>query len=384
MSVLEKFIDYIGFDKIFSFLQELILFYTKPAKFFRIFFSNSLKHRITQTTFYALLLIGIGYLLIDESTIRYLLKALISELSLLIFTFIILFLSDYITSKIQKQANNAEKIIFYIILVKLLIGPFQLVFFGLFTSYENYNLYFLANVVVLVHFIYIFIISAIIINHKIKYIILSILLNMVISNIFMFADSFITIDDFSTFESPYYTDPILKERFKTDELVPFADYKIPSHIVIYNSNDKNEFYYFLFTTPSDSVCRGSFETSVAYRKNIKLNLAKLDTIIPNLKYKRNKDHFDILFALDKSIDSLMSKRTISYSKRDICKHDIYYQKNPYKKYVRSYVFVTDRISQLNTKLINDQYETLKASVNSKTPLDMIMYFYPISFIIDKD
>ncbi len=159
MSIQEKILEHIGIEKILQYVVELFDFYFKPIRFFKKIFSQSLIDKIIQTSFYSLIILGIGYILIDNITLRLLAKVLLIEIGILVFVCIILILSNFIISKFSNQSIKIENIIFFAILVKLFIAPFQIVFFGLFINFENYNFYFLANLVVLFLFFYMFIFS---------------------------------------------------------------------------------------------------------------------------------------------------------------------------------------------------------------------------------
>ena len=126
---IEQLLGYIGLDKVYSHIEDILNFYFKPLKFFATFFGQSTKDKVLQTLTYVILVLSIGYVLIEEITIRELAKALIFELAILLNIILTLTLSDWILAKVCRRKLNTENIIFFTILTKLLLAPFQIVFF---------------------------------------------------------------------------------------------------------------------------------------------------------------------------------------------------------------------------------------------------------------
>lgn len=383
MSYFDKLSDYLGIEKILSFVIELIEFYFKPFTFFRKFFSLTLKDKIIQTSFYAAMLLGFGYILIEDITIRELAKALLFEIAILFQACIILILSDFIIAKIRNSRRNTENIIFFVILAKLLLAPFQLVFFGLFVSFENYNFFFLANLVVLGLFIYIFYFSAMLFQEKVKFIVLNILINFILLNLVIFISSKLSIDKYSSFESPYYTDQILKERVEKGESIS-EYYNIPSHRVLYKFKDQQNISHFLFSTPFDSTASGSFEASEKYHAQIIKNISTLDTIINSLTFKRNKDYFQQTLTLFKSIDSLMNSNIVIYEKSDIEKITVYMENDSIESHKEILINTPTQIEQLDNKLIMSQIEIEQISYYATFPLFIMNYCFPILLLTEND
>jgi len=180
MSFLEKITDFIGIEKFLSSIEELFSFYFKPFSYYESFFKKSLREKIVQVIIYSILLILIGYITIDNITFRELTKVVIAEIALTFLIAVVLVISDYIVSKIEKRDPQSENVVFFVILAKLLISPFQVVFFGLFVKYENYNFFFIANLIFFFQYIYVLIFSARVFNKKLKFILLTILINIVV------------------------------------------------------------------------------------------------------------------------------------------------------------------------------------------------------------
>ena len=204
MSILEKISDYIGIERFLSLLEELFNFYLKPFSFFENFFNKERKEKLIQLFVYSLLLIAVGYITIDDITIRELAKGILAEIAFTFLICLVLVISDFLVSIVAKKKNNSENIIYFVLLAKLLIGPFQVVFFALFVSYENYNYFFIANLICLYLYIYVLLFSARVFNKLKRYILLTVLLNLLILNLFEFSINKLKIDNYSTFESEYY------------------------------------------------------------------------------------------------------------------------------------------------------------------------------------
>jgi hypothetical protein len=384
MSIQEKILEHIGIEKILQFIVELFDFYFKPFKFFKKFFAQSLIDKIIQTSFYSLLLIGLGYILIDDITLRLLAKFLLLEIGILINACLILILSNFIISKFAHQNIKIENIVFFTILVKLFIAPFQIIFFGLFINLENYNFFFLANLVVLFLFFYMFIFSTRIFQSKIRYIISNILLNLLLLNLFAGVIHILSIDNYTTFESPYYTDQILKERIEKGNLLS-EYYNFPSYRVLYKIDNESVASHFLFSTPFDTVASGSFKVTEEYESNIKKNIAILDTMISNLHFKRNREFFEELNILYKSIDSLMVKRVITYTDKDIEKITVYMKTDSIESHKEILIRTPISIEQRDLNLTLNQMNIEKVSEYSAIPLEIISYiYYPISKLIPNE
>ncbi len=191
----------------------------------------------------------------------------------------------------------------------------------------------------------------------------------------------LSIDSYSTFESPYYTDQILKERIEKGKLLS-EYYNFPSHRVLYKIDNKSVASHFLFSTPFNTVASGSFKGTEEYNSNIKTNIAILDTMISNLHFKRNKDFFGELNNLYKSIDSLMAKNVITYTDKDIEKITVYMTSDSIESYKEILIRTPNNIEKLDYKLTLDQISIEKTSEYSSIPLEIIAYiYYPISTLI---
>jgi hypothetical protein len=378
MSVFEKITEYIGIDKIIQFSIDLIDFYFKPIKFYNNFFLKPLKDKIIQALFYSLLIIVLGYILIEKASIRELSKAMIFEIAILFKIIIILIISDLIISKIQKRELYIEKIIFFVILSKILLVPFQLVFFGLFVSYENYNYFFIENLIVFLLYIYIFIFSARVFNSKLKYIIIGICLNFLFINVVGYIIDKLSIDEYSTNETPYYTDQILKERIEKGQLI-LDFYNIPSYRVICKKDNVTFLSYFLFTVPFDSVSTGNLVESEKYYKNLKKNISILDTMIKNVKFKRNKAFFEQVLFRYKTIDSLYNIKIFAYSQKDIEKVNVYMKNDSLEAFKKIIIKNPDDIIKKNYKLLMDEYEIERMSYFATFPLLLINYSQPLLY-----
>jgi|GEM_PF-3080927 len=383
MSVVDKISDYIGIEKIISFIEELIWFYLKPFKFFKNFFSRSLHDKIIQTLFYTILFLAFEFVLIDEITIKELIKEFFFEIALLFYACLVLATSDFIISKVKKEKSNFENILFFVILTKLLIVPLLIIFFELFTFFENYNFYLLANLVVFGLFVFTYIFSAVIFNEKIKVIFFNILLNIVLLNLVHFGTNFISINKNSTPYPSYLTDLILIERMEIGETL-FEGYNVPNYRIIYIFQDNRNQSHFIFASPIDSIASGSFEISRQYHKNIKQNIVRLDTIIPNLQFDRNKIFFTSAQYLYKSIDSLMSNNIVNYTPQEIEDLKVYMINDSVESYKEVTIRTPNRITHMSHQLLVNQIETEQMSYNSIMPQLIIEYFYPIILLTDNN
>ena len=77
-----KLLEYIGFDNLKDYTIEVFDFYLKPINFYKNFSKKDLAEKILQTIYYCIIVIALGYILIEEITIKELAKATIFEISI--------------------------------------------------------------------------------------------------------------------------------------------------------------------------------------------------------------------------------------------------------------------------------------------------------------
>jgi len=293
-----KLLEYIGFENLKKYSIDILDFYFKPKKFYGKFFKKELSEKIIQTIYYSILIVALGYVLVEDTTIKELVKALLYELSALFWIIVSLGFSELLISKIRKKKPRLQNIIFFAILAKILIAPLQLTFFGMFLFKENYNYLFLSNLVVLLLTFYIFFYSATLFNSKNKFILLNILTNLIFINLLIFISAKLSIDDYTDYEYPY-GDRIMVERFKKGNNLEEI-YAVPTHKIFYIFEDKNPELFYLFSTPLDTISSGSMERTIEFKKNIKYNLSILDTV--NWKFGRNGRFFKDIKLLNKNLE----------------------------------------------------------------------------------
>lgn len=378
MSILEKISDYIGIERFLSLLEELFNFYLKPFSFFENFFNKERKEKLIQLFVYSLLLIAVGYITIDDITIRELAKGILAEIAFTFLICLVLVISDFLVSIVAKKKNNSENIIYFVLLAKLLIGPFQVVFFALFVSYENYNYFFIANLICLYLYIYVLLFSARVFNKLKRYILLTVLLNLLILNLFEFSINKLKIDNYSTFESEYYIDHILRERLEKGKYLKYP-YSTPVYRVLMTT-ENNSYSHFVFATPFDTIASGSPKDTWDYINGLQSNMKILDTMKVNLKFKRNLEFFEKISTLYQATDSLLREIDPDISKIKIERTEIGKIENSNERYTAYYLSVPKRISKLNIELLKEEIELEKISKSAMLPLRIINYFYPVHFI----
>lgn len=382
MSLIEKISDYIGVEKFISSIEELVNFYLKPFSFFENFFKKTLREKIIQVFVYSFLIILIGYITIEGITIRELTKGVLAEIALTFFIGIVLIVSDFFVAKIERRKTNSENIIFFIVLAKLLIGPFQVAFFALFINYENYNFFLIANLICLFQYIYILFFSARIFNKRKRYMILAIFLNIIVLNLLEFSIEKLTLDNYSTFESEYYIDHILKERIEKSKDLKYP-YSTPVYRVLVKAKNSSYAHY-VFATPMDSLASGSPEVTRDYIVSIQNNMKILDTLKLNLKFERNKEFFNKLSSLYYATDSLLKEINPDLSKIKIERTEIGTLEDSNEMFTAYYLSVPQRISKLNIELLENEIEMQKISNSAMLPLRSINYFFPIIFLTNKN
>lgn len=373
-----KFIDYVGFENLLSYLIEVGDFYFKPKQFFKTFSKKLLKEKLIQIFFYAILIIGLGFVLISDTTVKKLVKALLYEIGALFWIIIVLLLSEFLISRFRRKKPELESIIFFPILVKLLLAPFQLIFFGLFITYENYNYFFLSNLVILLLTLYILIGSGYIFYSKKRFICLFIISNLILINIIHFALTALSLDNYSTYEYPY-VDVIMKERFeKAENLSEF--YTTPQYKVLEIYEDNNALVYYLLSNPFDSIATGSVDHFIEYKSNIRNDIKILDTL--ELNYTRNKKFYGDIENLYKKIDSLTNFNDVidlnKIKPKEIEEASIIIDKDSTELYKQYILNISPSISVLNYKLIENEIELENLSSNSAIPFRFLEFLYPFA------
>ena len=254
----------------------------------------------------------------------------------------------------------------------------------MFINYENYNFFFLSNLVVLGLYFYILIFSARIFNSDLKLIIFRIVLNLSILNLLIGFIHLVSLDNFSTFDSSFnYTDHILKERLEKSEILE-DPYKVPSHMVLYKSKNERSIAHLLYTTPFDTTSTGSFEETEKYRENIRKNLAVLDTMINNLKFKRNKEFYHILLNINKLADSISAIKVIEYTENEIAEQTVYMNPDSTEFMQEIIIQIPDKIQVLNTELALNEIQLEEKSNTGIMPLLISSYFLPIQLLFVKE
>ena len=371
-SVIKKIFDAVSFEKILQYLSEVIDFYFRPIRFFNNFFSKTSKEKFIQFIFYSILILLLGFVLIETITIRELTKALLFELATSVTVIIILSLSNLIISKIQKSKFEIEKIVYFVFLVKILLAPFQVIFFGLFIAYENYNFFFFQNLVVLCLYIYVYAFSGKIFHYKFNLFLLSIFLNLLFINTMLLVRHKLSIDTFSTFENPYFTDQILRERLVKKELISDF-YKIPNYRAVFKNDQLYSLSFVISSNPFGSIASASVERTENFRATLLNNISILETINNSIQFERNRVFFEIALSKFRMIDNLYSMTT--FSEDEIQKVIAYDDSIEVMRWYM--VSGSNDIARLNNELLMNQYKMQTISYFALLPLKIVQYTQPI-------
>ena len=377
--MINKLLEYIGFENFKEYSIDILDFYFKPKKFYKKFFVKDLPEKILQIIYYSILIIALGYILIDDITIKELAKATLYELLALFWIIISLVLSELIISKLKSKKPRIQNIILFTILAKLLIAPLQLVFFGMFLFKENYNYLFLSNLIVLLLTIYIFFFSAILFNSKNKFILLNIALNLIFINFLIFFVGKLSMDDYAEYEYPY-GDRIITERLKKGNVLEEI-YTVPTHKIFYLFENKNPELFYLFSTPFDTISTGSQERSRIFKKNITYNLTVLDST--KLKFKRNEKFFNDITKLNKKMDSALnqdlSKIFDKLNVEDITEASQIIDEDSVPLYKKWVVKFSEQIIHLNDSILYQQLELEELSRKTNYPIKIQSYLFPFAY-----
>ncbi len=198
MDIISKVFDFIGLDKLYAFFEELLTFYTNPLKFYSNYFKKSTREKISQILVYSIFVVVLMAVFINDRPILELIKAFITGIARLFVVILILFISNFLVYRFNKKHLKLENIITFAFLSQILLAPILLIFYGLFIAHENYNYFFIYNILDVALFIYIFAFSSRIFNLKTSYVLLSICFNYLLLNITTFVSFNLSIDKFTT------------------------------------------------------------------------------------------------------------------------------------------------------------------------------------------
>lgn len=374
--------EFVGIGKILELLSELPRFYFKPKLFFQYFFQKENKEKVIQLVVYSFFIILLGYVSIEDADWKFLIKALLYETFALITLIIVLWLANRATALLGGKRIETEDIVLFSILIKLLIAPFQILFFGLFIFHENYNYFFIQNLVILLLYFYYLVFSSYIFQDKLKFVVANIVANILILNIILGVQKLVSIDNYYASESPYTEDQILKERVDLGKDI--SDYySVPSHRILYKMKEGN-LSHFLITHPLDTISRGNFEESESYHKSLKEKIPLLDSMIEQSNFIRNQEFFKETKSLYISIDSLMDKKVIEYTSKDIEKNTVHMSSDSKMLYNELHIRTPDYIQINAYKLLEQQIDLERNSYYAFLPLIISEYFVPIFLLFEKD
>ncbi|MBF0596400.1 hypothetical protein [Faecalibacter rhinopitheci] len=372
----QEIINFFNKENIKIYIQELVYYYFNPIIFYDIFFKKNTVDKIYQVLFYSTIIILIGYYTLNDLSVKQLVQAFIFEVFVLVLIIIPFCLSTFISKKFLNGNLTIENSIFFVVLAKMMYAPFQIVFFFLFLKFENYNYLFFSTSFVIIIFFNIFYFSSYLFYNRWN-IFFSMINNFIVINLFFFGMNYLTLDNYYKEEKSFYTDYILEER--VNNIDKFKNiYRIPRYQIVYSKDNVNIDSHFLFSSPFDSTMSGSFNITEKYIKNHHKNIVRIDSIIQNCKYERNKIFFNNYKNILLLTDTIINRKEFYINEvTEIQKLNVV---NNLAKYERKYVSIPNDLYKSNLELVENQISTIEKSEFAFKPLDIFKYLLPLTYL----
>lgn len=327
--MLNELTNKINLNQVFSFFEDLFLFYFKPLKFFRIFNSKTSMEKTKQACFYIFIFISLGSLLFPIPLFQ-IYRFVTSNLLQFLEITIVLLLSNFSLYYITNNKTNISNIIFFSLLFNFLYIPFYIIFYCLFLNYENYLYLYASNIIILLLFIIITIFFSIIFYTKFKHILISIILTIIFLNIVSSIKIYIQLQGMLTGFSTS-NDPIVIERYNLldkinsrDEIIPFG---IPKYTYLFQGKDTITQIVF------DDKHSSYKHDSKKYKKLLIVNQQRADSLLSNAKFIRNKVYLRKISDVITIFRSQVDFKELSESKHKIVtKYQYGYDKHKMKRF----------------------------------------------------
>lgn len=369
---LENILSTITLKKVSVWLKDVFYFLIKPPTFYKRYFSRSHKNQVYQILFYALLnaliyfTFGAGQSY--QASFRLLFLILLASLPFIIVNSI----SFGLLGKF-----NLWRISSYIIICILIFFFPILLLQNIFLQTENYTFAFLSNLCLAISIIYNLFIIHIASNKAIRKVILGFLLNVIVLNLMFLMLGLLTRDSYS---KSHITDPIIGEYNTYAASIIALKGKPSNFIELYDLSTKTKIA-FIGYSKEDSIQYYGPESIKYIRQNAMSNYNYLDSVLPEMHFKRNEEIYTDLKAHFSSLNS-------------------YFDSNPCDTcLVRETIFkdsVANSILLIRKEYLIDQnyikhFENFENKRRSLYELDEYAYspnrllevlFYPTDFIAD--
>ncbi len=293
--------DEISLENIVLWTKELSVFYAfQPVRFFKSFFNRTAKEQYSQTIYYTVILALLSLIFSEKFEFANAYRFIVS---IIVLTFPFTILNCIGLVIVSRSKFRPWKVAIFIYLIWTILSIPVVIFISIFISSENYAIYFFVNLLNALGVFYsIFLIWPVFLNRLGK-IILGILINLTILNVFALAFIFLFFDRYTKEE---LDDSLISEFKKYGEHIKLLSPEgIPvSFIRETNLLTYEEKCYIKFSNAPVTYYKiDSFNTcNLMAEENIKY----VDSILPLLEFKRNKQIFGSFLEYNRNITKIFS------------------------------------------------------------------------------
>lgn len=312
---LDTFLNVFKISNIIHWIIEIPSFIIKPSKYIPIFFQKKRDEKALQTIFYYIVALLLEFLFMKEITVTTFLKITILELLLLIPVFITIFTTNFLLRRFSKSKLTNAQIVSFIFIYKSFATILMTLMSFLFIKTEHYIFYLFYNILFISLAVFLSFYSVRIFHDRIRFIVLGFIISYCLFNTqSLVIDKIISYDSF-TDNLPILTpqDPIYAEYEQTLQEVTNYVFLVPKARLNLKLNKGKPTNLFII---NESYVANRFdaldtilEQGYYYKHDMLIIREQLDTIIPKLKYKRNKAIFSKLARYVKSLEMIYNDRT---------------------------------------------------------------------------
>jgi hypothetical protein len=299
MSSFKEIIEFIGKEKIFEWLSLLPKFYYRPRYFFRSLYSKSSGEKFGILIFYYLIIFTTLFFA-SHKDIDKIIKAIAIDSIVAIGVSFYFIINDKFINKLFKHKLLLEDIIYTVFFCRILFIPLYIVTSYLFVKTEFYEFYFASNSLISIGLILLSFGIPFFLYRKTKYILISILMNIIWFNTSIIIINKLRLDNKGRDINRLVGDEIYYEYI--DKIYPIdsvcTNYPFNKLLVYLNDSMAFPVYTFRNITITQYVDSSNvFDTENSeYRKRVKETLSKFNFTRDSMKFERNKNLFDSLKA----------------------------------------------------------------------------------------
>lgn len=200
MKIIDELLDRIGIDKIYNYIEQSMLFYVSPTRYYLNLYSRERQEQYLQI----LLLLGMLSLCVllfsEQIQLKEITRVVVIDLIITIFSFLPLAIAVRVVKKICHQPFDLSNVFVFVITSKYQLVPMLVIPLILYRKLENYSFYFIGVLIFWFMLFFIFIFSGRVFFSRIRYMALNFILAFIFFNVSLILIDLINIDS-----RPVYT-----------------------------------------------------------------------------------------------------------------------------------------------------------------------------------